>query len=343
MLFGKLSDNQNIRDALALGRETVFSIFQSRTLTLKGRSRSIELWRSNSDSDKISSMVNDGLNIMATTPTSDLAGKSIFDSAVTGDVQSLSQKLNDEAVDACDQFGDTLLHLASRVGHHEVVAMLIGRGAQVNVTNLFNSTPLHDAVYGNQIEVIELLLNVGANVNVQDDNGNTPLYLACKNFDEEIVKLLLDHKANPNIPNKAGKMPLHSAVCYNNAASISLLVSHGASVDTKNNYGDSPLHTAAEVGRASVLKQLIRNGADYLATNDVGRNALHTAAELCPEFSSLKEVTSALLNAGVDLGAKDLSDVTVLEIIKNKYDNDTYNDYLEYCNHHIKSAQTAKH
>ena len=45
----------------------------------------------------------------------------------------------------CDDNGDTALHLASRAGFAEVVALLVRMGANINRTNSTNRTALHDA------------------------------------------------------------------------------------------------------------------------------------------------------------------------------------------------------
>ena len=61
-----------------------------------------------------------------------------------------------------DKFGCTPMHEAAREGHVDVITMLSGRMASINLADGDGNTPLHVAAKAGQTNVIELLLEKGA-------------------------------------------------------------------------------------------------------------------------------------------------------------------------------------
>ena len=72
----------------------------------------------------------------------------------------------------------TPLHLACYLGYHDIVELLVARGANVNFYSFKFSTPLHLAVANGHLNTIKLLLKHGARKDVKDDLGNTPREIA---------------------------------------------------------------------------------------------------------------------------------------------------------------------
>jgi ankyrin repeat protein len=76
----------------------------------------------------------------------------------------------------------------------------IGRGANVNQTDLSGSTPLHSAAWRGDLAMAALLVEQGARVNHADSrSGETPLHSAARGNQPGMVKYLLDHGANPGL------------------------------------------------------------------------------------------------------------------------------------------------
>lgn len=84
----------------------------------------------------------------------------------------------------------TPLIFAAQGGHLEVVAYLIGMGADLNARNAANETSLIYAVYFGHADVVEYLLDHGADPNITSSGGDTALDLAVMHESERIIGLL---------------------------------------------------------------------------------------------------------------------------------------------------------
>jgi hypothetical protein len=108
-------------------------------------------------------------------------------------------------VNAVDDNGRTLLHVAVEYAHRDIVALLIRSGANVDAVDNYGWTPLHVAVEYAHRDIVALLLRSGANVDAVDNNGWTPLHWAAHDGHRDIVALLLRSGANVSIRNQSGR------------------------------------------------------------------------------------------------------------------------------------------
>src|SRR5207247_6422498 len=106
----------------------------------------------------------------------------IHDAARKGDLEKVRALLevNPELLRAQDKDGFSPLHLAAWKGHKEVVELLLGRKAEVNLKSKDGGAPLHWAAEGGSAEVVKMLLAHKAEINAKDDDGDTPLHVAVK-------------------------------------------------------------------------------------------------------------------------------------------------------------------
>ena len=90
--------------------------------------------------------------------------------------------------------GASALSLASFHGCFDVVAVLISKGANINVRNKssFYQSALVAAVLGSQKEIIKYLLKNGANQLLRDDQGRNALHHACIIGSMDIIRILLE-------------------------------------------------------------------------------------------------------------------------------------------------------
>lgn len=74
-------------------------------------------------------------------------------------------EIKDDTLIAYDRF--TLLHLAAKNGHADVVNALIQNGANVNAKDYFKSTPLLNAARNGHIDTVKVLIAKRADVNAE--------------------------------------------------------------------------------------------------------------------------------------------------------------------------------
>jgi ankyrin repeat protein len=221
---------------------------------------------------------------------------------------------------AMDGWGDRALHLT----HSEDVAMaLIDCGADIDARNKQGRTPLLTAVMEGRHEIVRLLLSKGAKLDAMDDEGDTTLHLtwskdiamavidcgadiearnkqgrtplltATANGSYEIVWLLLSKGAKPDAMDNEGNTALHLATDEDIAMA---LIAGGANIEARNKQGRTPLLTATEKGRHEIVRLLLSKGAKPDAMDDEGNTALHLATD--------EDVAMALIAGGANMGAR---------------------------------------
>jgi ankyrin repeat protein len=111
--------------------------------------------------------------------------------------------------------GETCLHVAAERGRVAVTELLLGFGADPNVTRHHaygGQTPLHVAVRHQHIKIAEALLDKNADPNIQDSHGKTALHEAVATGNGLLVELLLRCGASPHCRDKLRKSPREYAI-----------------------------------------------------------------------------------------------------------------------------------
>uniref|UniRef100_A0A3P9H812 Uncharacterized protein n=1 Tax=Oryzias latipes TaxID=8090 RepID=A0A3P9H812_ORYLA len=194
----------------------------------------------------------------------------------------------------------TPLHCAARMGHKELVKLLLEHKANPNSTTTAGHSPLHIAAREGHVQTVRLLLDM--------EKGFTPLHVASKYGKVDVAELLLERGANPNAAGKVkeykdinpphfgqryavfqnGLTPLHVAVHHNNLDVVNLLVSKGGSP-----------HSAARQNQVEVANSLLQHGASANAESLQGVTPLHLASqEGRPDMVSLLISKQANVNLG---------------------------------------------
>ncbi|XP_052073290.1 uncharacterized protein LOC127711329 [Mytilus californianus] len=89
--------------------------------------------------------------------------------------------------------GSYPLHLASFMGHKNVVKVLLDYNLNVNVTKVDGTTPLFSACEVGHEDIVCLLLERSANIDMQRTDGKSPLDIASDNGHKSIVMILEEH------------------------------------------------------------------------------------------------------------------------------------------------------
>lgn len=90
-------------------------------------------------------------------------------------------------------------------GSLEIVRLLIGHGAQVNLPYIGDKlTPLHAAMFVENMEAVQMLLAAGANPNALTDEDRSPLRFAVEQGSLEMAKLFLERGATATINESGG-------------------------------------------------------------------------------------------------------------------------------------------
>jgi ankyrin repeat protein len=102
-------------------------------------------------------------------------------------------------VDCRNGQGDTPLLRAIRHMQHDVILLLLDRGANVNTLDAQHPTPLHEASERGPLDVVQQLIDRGADINARNQHqGATPLHEASWSGKLAIIRLLIERGADVN-------------------------------------------------------------------------------------------------------------------------------------------------
>ena len=218
------------------------------------------------------------------------------------------------------------LHYAALCGVQDVAAFLINERLQdVNVRGFDKKeTPLHVASRLGHVDIVRLLLEHGADAQAQDDDKRTPLLLASLNGHLEAARVLLEHGANTEVryfrKQTQAKIFLVSEdgraeVVYRDKSDESETPS-SYSVSERNKFESNPLLLASQVGHVEFARVLLKHGADTEAVDNGKRTPLLLAMQL-----GHVDVVRVLLEHAADVNARDANNATPLHMAFRSIDS----------------------
>ena len=216
-------------------------------------------------------------------------------------------------VNARSKQGRTPLMLASMVdGGPDIVALMLAKGAGVNVTDTRGETALGLASETGDVRTMRLLISKGANVNAPDIKGITPIIHAAVSASPDAVRLLIEKGADVNAATtwypkvRNGQIALLELTALHHAAGsgdlelVRCLLKAGAKVNFKDSRGFGALAFAVAADRQNpaIVRALIDAGADVNAATKIGETPLDWA-----EKFNFPEVIAVLKKSGAEHGS----------------------------------------
>lgn len=123
---------------------------------------------------------------------------------------------------------ETVLHFLAIEGKAEDVRLLGEWGFDPNAVNEFGDTPLIDAAKLGRDDVARVLLDLGADPNARSDTHDNVLFCAVHSGNPRLVDLLLSKGADPNARSDTADSILFSAVRSGEPKVVDLLLNWGA-------------------------------------------------------------------------------------------------------------------
>jgi ankyrin repeat protein len=153
----------------------------------------------------------------------------------------------------------------------ELAALLARDSAAAKSFYLFGWTPLHIAAFAGNVETTALLINRGAEVNVRAKTKflNTPLQTALLTGQYGTAKLLLEHGADALARQAGGFTAMHEAALMGREDLVNLLVEHGAELTSRADNGHTPVDEAVR-GKHEKLAETLRAKVAALPANREG-------------------------------------------------------------------------
>ncbi|WPO77763.1 ankyrin repeat domain-containing protein [Flavobacterium sp. KACC 22761] len=184
--------------------------------------------------------------------------------------------------------GNTPFMIAAGARENGSLEVLLPVAKNINLQNAKGESALTMAVKSGTPEAVALLLGKGADVNVKDKDGNNlGFYLVQAyrpdpkqdTFDAK-AKLLQEKGLNLAAPQKDGSTLYHFAAAKNDLSLLKKLAPLNIDVNAKNKDGITALHKAAMVAKDdTILKYLLSIGAKKELTTEFDESAYALAKE----------------------------------------------------------------
>ncbi|KAL4225169.1 hypothetical protein ACF0H5_015861 [Mactra antiquata] len=198
--------------------------------------------------------------------------------------------------------GNTALHLACRMGHFDIVRLLLENGAKIDLKNNFRCTPINLAIEGLQRRICHYLIEWGCDVHSKNVKGQSVLETIKNDDFKRFCMDLYDYYSDVVPKIMAGNMKLLDQVIDNHKSGEKEFCCLRSRIIN----GSTLLHTACYYGHIPAIKELLSLRVDVNLRDYKGATPLHRAKN--------PEVMEILLEAGAHVNAEDSESNTPLHV-----------------------------
>jgi ankyrin repeat protein len=200
---------------------------------------------------------------------------------------------------------ETPLIAQVQLGEYENVKRLLQAGADPNAATAGGERALLIAAKEGREDLVELLAGFKAEVNVRYAEKNTVLHWASKVGHHAAVQALLKAGADTEAKDSVIEWTsLHYASYSGHLAVVQALVKAGADIEAKENGGETSLHKASARGHPEVVQTLMEGGADVAAKTNRGETALDVAEKYCQDEVKMEEVKTVFARHSLLMAAR---------------------------------------
>lgn len=165
-------------------------------------------------------------------------------------------------VDDCEEGDATALHIAARMGHEDVVRLLLRRRADPCGARNSITSPLHET---SSAPILRMLLQAGAMVNQRDRNKCTPLHLQAYSGRPELVQMLIDAKADVQTFDRKGRTPAFLLGGRGDSVGVYELLKKSGLIFTTRDLNENNLaHAVAHRATGIEILEQVFNDAPHL-------------------------------------------------------------------------------
>ena len=222
-----------------------------------------------------------------------------------------------------DEHQRSPLYLACENGRAELLALLLGAGADIFQKNCDALTACHVAACCGHCSCISTLLEAAREQNPEkvtgllgavDSDGRTSLHCAVEHNQIEAAELLIRSGSNIDALTKRGWSCLHICASRNQLSLLRRLLEYSPQVNiTDIDMLNTPLHVACQYGFRDIAEELVSFGASISMRNKWQETALHYPAAL--EFSEPLRKTGDMWKVIATIEFSKDGDLSLLDVL----------------------------
>ncbi|KFM70353.1 Death-associated protein kinase 1, partial [Stegodyphus mimosarum] len=221
----------------------------------------------------------DNFVVVSTLQDGNFVVEALFSAVEEGNIAGLEELFTISRIDPnfCNKHGETAIHIASGLGHLNVVKFLHSKRANIHALDSHGDSAIYWAARQGHDHIIRFLYEEGVSVDIQNKAKETALHVAARYGHTNAVALLCRCCTDVNLPDEHGETALHIGVWHGFPKIVDTLCNFGAKTNLRNKEEETPLHCAAARGHTDCIKSLLEAGVDLNLVDKCENTALHLA------------------------------------------------------------------